>query len=198
MATKVVATGLPMAAFNTCITSNLSRVNLNRAHHLQFNPCSKLTLCKKKMRTRVNACTAYGNELPQKQSSFREFMEEIKTLGRIRVIVNTGVAVLESVTRMDKLFYHTLEGRGEYANVMDKGENVDFHLLTDKVKSAKLVQGKSKKNDTYMIRFMDDKGNAAATFLVMWKPDTDGEYDHGQVETFQNLLQKYGSDVSFV
>lgn len=107
------------------------------------------------------------------------------------------MGVLESVTRLDKLFYHTLEGRGEYANVMDTEDNVDFHLLVDKVKGAKLVQGKSKNNDTHMIRFMDDKGGYAATFLVMWNPQTDGEYDPGQVEGFQNLMQKYGSEVSF-
>ncbi|KAH9310903.1 hypothetical protein KI387_025938 [Taxus chinensis] len=191
------AAGLPMTAFNSCLTTSLIRVGHNRTHHVQVNPYPKLTLCLKKIRWRVRTNATMGNDLPQKQRSFKDFMEEIKTLGRIRIIVNTGVGVLESVTRMDNLFYHTLEGRGEYANVMNKDENVDFHLLVDKVKGAKLVQGKSKKNDTYMIRFMDDKGDSAASFLVMWNPNTDCEYEHGQVEAFQDLLNKYGSDVSF-
>jgi hypothetical protein len=117
-----------------------------------------------------------------------------------RLIVNTGVAVLEStVTNLDKLFYHVMPGRGEYANLMMKEENVDFHLLIDKVASAKIETGKSMRGDipTYMIRFMDNSGAVAASLLVMWKPGSNGDFDDGQVEAYQNLVEKYGSDITF-
>lgn len=124
----------------------------------------------------------------------KDFLEELKSVGRIRIVVNTGVGVLESITSLEKLFYHTLAGRGEYANLMNKDENVDFHLLLNKVKAVKFAKGKSMSGDipTYTIRFLDDEDKAAALFLVMWKPDTKGEYDPGQVEAFEALLTKHG------
>lgn len=118
---------------------------------------------------------------------------------QVRLIVNTGVAVLESVTSLNNLFYHTLPGRGEYANLMLKEDNVDFHLLIDQVASAKLVTGKSSRGDipTYMVRFVDNNESVAVSLLVMWKPGTDGEYDNGQVDAFQQLLDKFGPEVTF-
>ncbi|KAI5070280.1 hypothetical protein GOP47_0014623 [Adiantum capillus-veneris] len=129
----------------------------------------------------------------------KDFLEELKSVGRIRIIVNTGVGVLESVTSLERLFYHTIAGRGEYANLMNKEENVDFHLLLNKVKSAKFAKGKSMTGDipTYSIRFLDDEDKAAALFLVMWKPDTKGEYDEGQVEAFESLLSQHGDTYYF-
>lgn len=127
------------------------------------------------------------------------FLEDLKSVGRVRLIVNTGVAVLESVTNLEKLFYHTLPGRGEYANLMLREDNVDFHLLIDQVVSAKLETGKSSRGDipTYMIRFIDTNEAVAASLLVMWKPGTNGDYDDGQVDGYQNLLKKYGSEITF-
>lgn len=129
----------------------------------------------------------------------KDFLQDLKDVGRVRIIVNTGVAVLESVTNLDKLFYHTLPGRGEFANVMTKEDNVDFHLLIDQVSAAKLVKGKSARGDipTYMIRFVDGNGSVAVSLLVMWRVGTDGDYDHGQVEAFESLLEKYGPEIQF-
>lgn len=147
--------------------------------------------------------TAAEASAPTEQASetqtVKDFLEELKSVGRIRIIVNTGVGVLESVTSLEKLFYHTVAGRGEYANLMNKEENVDFHLLLSKVKAAKFAKGKSMTGDipTYSIRFLDDDDKAAALFLVMWKPDTKGEYDEGQVEAFEALLRKHGDTYYF-
>lgn len=113
--------------------------------------------------------------------------------------MNTGVGILESVTSLEKLFYHTVAGKGEYANLMNKEENVDFHLLLEKVTAAKFVKGKSMRGDipTYTIRFIDAEDKAAASFLLMWKLGTNGEYDPGQVEAFEALFAKYGDTLSF-
>lgn len=83
---------------------------------------------------------------------------------QVRLIVNTGVAVLESVTSLNNLFYHTLPGRGEYANLMLKEDNVDFHLLIDQVASAKLVTGKSSRGESLHIWF----ASWTTTNLLPW------------------------------
>ncbi|KAG6554257.1 hypothetical protein Mapa_004173 [Marchantia paleacea] len=139
------------------------------------------------------------NVVAQK-TDLKEFLDDLKSFGRVRLIVNTGVAVLESVTSFEKLFYHEMPGRGEWANLMLREDNVDFHLLLDKVKSASLARGKSMKGDipTYMVKLLDISDKSAVSVLVMWKPGTDGEYDPGQVEAFEALEAKYGTDVRFV
>lgn len=120
-------------------------------------------------------------------------------LNQVRLIVNTGVAVLESVTSFEKFFYHA-GPRGEYANIMSREDNVDFHLLLEKVALVRLVKGKSMKGDipTYMVRIVDVNDSVAIIVLVMWRPGTDGEYDPGQVEAFQALLEKYGEEYKFL
>jgi len=50
---------------------------------------------------------------------------------------------------------------------------------------------------TYMVRIIDDNEAVAASLLVMWKSGTNGDYDDGQVDAYQNLLNKYGSAISF-
>ncbi len=82
---------------------------------------------------------------------------------------------------------------------MAKEDNVDFHLLIDQVSAAKLVKGKSARGDipTYMIRFVDGNGSVAVSLLVMWRVGTDGDYDDGQVEAFESLLEKYGPEIQF-
>ncbi|CAI5996800.1 unnamed protein product, partial [Closterium sp. NIES-64] len=90
----------------------------------------------------------------------------------VRLIVNTGLGVLESVTTLDGLFYHTLPGKGEYANVIKSEENVDFHLLLSSVSGAKLITGKSMRGDfpTYTVRFLNAEKEVGASIFVMWKP----------------------------
>eukprot|EP00270_Netrium_digitus_P014484 TRINITY_DN491_c0_g1_i2.p1 TRINITY_DN491_c0_g1~~TRINITY_DN491_c0_g1_i2.p1 ORF type:complete len:136 (+),score=25.25 TRINITY_DN491_c0_g1_i2:350-757(+) len=117
---------------------------------------------------------------------------------QVRLIVNTGVGVLESTTTLDGLFYQEFMGKGEYANLMKKEENVDFHLLLKKVGSAKLQQGTRGSYSTYSIRIFDDEERPAVMILVMWKPGTEGEYDEGQVEGFQAVLAKYGEEINFI
>ncbi|CAI5490956.1 unnamed protein product, partial [Closterium sp. Naga37s-1] len=115
----------------------------------------------------------------------------------VRLIVNTGLGVLESVTTLDGLFYHTLPGKGEYANVIKSEENVDFHLLLSSVSGAKLITGKSMRGDfpTYTVRFLNAEKEVGASIFVMWKPGTMGDYDEGQADAYQSLVNKYGEEL---
>eukprot|EP00475_Leptophrys_vorax_P037288 TRINITY_DN64069_c0_g1_i1.p2 TRINITY_DN64069_c0_g1~~TRINITY_DN64069_c0_g1_i1.p2 ORF type:complete len:211 (-),score=8.68 TRINITY_DN64069_c0_g1_i1:357-989(-) len=131
--------------------------------------------------------------------NIKEFLADLKSVGRVRLIVNTGMGVLESVTTLDGLFYHALPAKGEYANVIKAEENVDFHLLLSAVSGARLVVGKSMRGDfpTYTIRFLNAEKEVGASVFVMWKPGTMGDYDEGQVEAFQALVAKYGEEIAF-
>eukprot|EP00850_Spirogloea_muscicola_P010723 SM000064S19745 [mRNA] locus=s64:195825:197238:+ [translate_table: standard] len=129
----------------------------------------------------------------------KRFLADAASVGRVRVIVNTGMGVLESVTTLDSLFYRAVPGKGEYANLMKAADNVDFHLLLDRVAGVQLEQGTSKHGGfpTCVMRFHDSQANVGATLFVMWRPGTKGDYDPGQVETFEALLSKYGEHVDF-
>ncbi|CAI5471193.1 unnamed protein product [Closterium sp. Yama58-4] len=132
-------------------------------------------------------------------ANLKEFLSDLKNVGRVRLIVNTGLGVLESVTTLGGLFYHTLPGKGEYANVIKSEENVDFHLLLSSVSGAKLITGKSMRGDfpTYTVRFLNAEKEVGASIFVMWKPGTMGDYDEGQADAYKALVNKYGEEVSF-
>lgn len=129
----------------------------------------------------------------------KQFLEEAKCVGRVRIIVTTGMGVLESVTDMEGLFYKRLPGKGEYANLIKGADNVDFHLLLDKVDEIHLVEGKSMRGGfpTFTMRFFDAQKANGASIFVMWVPGTDGQYDPGQVEGFKSLVEKYGKLIKF-
>eukprot|EP00850_Spirogloea_muscicola_P004596 SM000019S05140 [mRNA] locus=s19:1029127:1030564:- [translate_table: standard] len=129
----------------------------------------------------------------------KRFLADAASVGRVRVIVNTGMGVLESVTTLESLFYRAVPGKGEYANLLKAADNVDFHLLLDRVAGVQLEQGTSKHGSfpTCVMRFHDSQANVGATLFVMWRPGTKGDYDPGQVEAFEALLSKYGEHVDF-
>eukprot|EP00898_Chlorokybus_atmophyticus_P008756 jgi/Chlat1/8882/Chrsp92S08201 len=131
------------------------------------------------------------------RATLKQLLEDAKGLGRVRLIVNTGMGVLESVSTLDSLFYHTVPQRGEYANVIDPEHNLDFHLRLDAVTSVKLIVGKAKRGDylTYTLRFIDNVGAVGCSIFVMWQEGMAGVYDAGQVEGFQRMLDTYGEEV---
>ncbi|GAQ85475.1 hypothetical protein KFL_002370090 [Klebsormidium nitens] len=92
-----------------------------------------------------------------------------------------------------------MPGKGLYANLMNNDDNVDFHLLLDKVARVNLVTAKSKRGDfqTHTIRFYDTESFNGASIFVMWKSGTMGEYAEGQVEAFESLVKKYGEEITF-
>lgn len=146
------------------------------------------------------AANSETSETVETFPKLKEFLEKVKKVGRVRIVVNTGLGVLESVTTLDGLFCQEFGGKGEYANLMKQEDNVDFHLLLNKVASVKLSKAPSTfdKNITiHSIRFFDSSGTLGASVLAMWKPGTKGDYDEGQVEAFEALLSEYGVETSF-
>ncbi|MEH1868509.1 MAG: ChuX/HutX family heme-like substrate-binding protein [Nostoc sp.] len=122
-------------------------------------------------------------------TTLKEFLEACETLGTLRLIVTSSAAVLEARGKVEKLFYAELP-KGKYANMHTEG--FEFHLNMDRIIQVKFETGEAKRGNftTYAIRFLDDKHEPALSLFLQWgKP---GEYEPGQVEAWQTLLEKYG------
>ncbi|MEH2240610.1 ChuX/HutX family heme-like substrate-binding protein [Nostoc sp.] len=122
-------------------------------------------------------------------TTLKEFLAACETLGTLRLIVTSSAAVLEARGKLEKLFYAELP-KGKYANMHTEG--FEFHLNMDKIIQVKFETGEAKRGNftTYAIRFLDDKHEPALSLFLQWgKP---GEYESGQVETWQALREQYG------
>lgn len=122
-------------------------------------------------------------------TTLKEFLAACETLGTLRLIVTSSAAVLEARGKLEKLFYAELP-KGKYANMHTEG--FEFHLNMDKIIKVKFETGEAKRGNftTYAIRFLDEKQEPALSLFLQWgKP---GEYEPGQVETWQALRERYG------
>ena len=156
-----------------------------------------------RQRQRSRCCAAAeGTFEPAPHSgAVKSFLEELKALGDVRIITNNGCAVLESVATFDGLFYSPVPGKGEYANLIKPKENMDMHLLIDKVARATLESAPGRGGDyqSHFIRVYDTKDELAVTFYVMWPHDAKrGEYAPGQVQAFEAMVARHGKEVKFI
>ena len=133
----------------------------------------------------------------------KEFLAALPSLGSVRLIVQTGTVVLESVTTFDGLFYSPVPGKGEYANLIKSKENVDMHLLIDRLASVKLVSGPGRGGDytSHVLRIQSHalEEPACLSVFLMWPEGAArGAYAPGQEAAFQALQTKYGTELSFL
>ncbi|NEP05698.1 MULTISPECIES: ChuX/HutX family heme-like substrate-binding protein [Okeania] len=122
-------------------------------------------------------------------TNLKDFLEACEQLGTLRLIVTSTAAVLEVRGKIQKLFYAELP-KGKYANMHT--DIVEFHLNMDMIKQVKFETGEAKRGNftTYAIRFLDSEDKIALSAFLQWgKP---GEYEPGQVESWQGLKEKYG------
>ncbi|GGA41181.1 ChuX/HutX family heme-like substrate-binding protein [Okeania sp. KiyG1] len=122
-------------------------------------------------------------------TNLKDFLEACEQLGTLRLIVTSSSAVLEVRGKIQKLFYAELP-KGKYANM--HADIFEFHLNMDMIKQVKFETGEAKRGNftTYAIRFLDNEDKIALSAFLQWgKP---GEYEPGQVETWQGLKEKYG------
>lgn len=122
-------------------------------------------------------------------TTLKDFLEACQTLGTLRLIVTSSAGVLEVRGKLEKLFYADLP-KGRYANMHTEG--FEFHLNMDLIQRVKFETGEAKRGNftTYAIRLLDQQDQPAMSLFLQWgKP---GEYEPGQVEAWQALLQQYG------
>lgn len=121
----------------------------------------------------------------------KDFLEECDSLQLLRIIVNTGVAVLEVKGHLQNLFYADLP-KGRYANMHTEG--FEFHLNMDKIFKVKFEIGEAKRGNftTYAVRLLNDQDQPEMSLFLQWgKP---GEYAEGQVAAWESLKAKYGEE----
>jgi len=121
----------------------------------------------------------------------KDFLEECESLQLLRIIVNTGAAVLEVRGHIQNLFYADLP-KGRYANMHTEG--FEFHLNMDKILKVKFETGEAKRGNftTYAVRLNNDLDIPEMSLFLQWgKP---GEYAEGQVEAWESLKAKYGEE----
>lgn len=122
-------------------------------------------------------------------ATLKEFLEACESLGTLRFIVTTDLAVLETRGTVQKLFYAELP-KGQYANMHQ--DAFEFHLNMSQITQVKFETGDSKRGNftTYAIRFLNEKAEPGLSLFLQWsKP---GEYAPGQVEAWQALRDQYG------
>lgn len=125
----------------------------------------------------------------------KDFLEQCESLQLLRIIVNTGVAVLEVKGHIQKLFYADLP-KGRYANMHTDG--FEFHLNMDKIFKVKFETAEAKRGNftTYAVRLLNDQDQPEMSLFLQWgKP---GEYAEGQVEAWELMKQKYGEEFMVV
>ncbi len=121
--------------------------------------------------------------------TLKDFLEECNSLQLVRLIVNTGTAVLEVRGNIEKLFYAELP-KGRYANM--HAEIFEFHLNMDKIFKVRFETGEAKRGNftTYAVRLLNDTDEPELSIFLQWgKP---GEYAEGQIAAWTNLKAKYG------
>ena len=133
----------------------------------------------------------------------KEFLAALPSLGSVRLIVQTGTVVLESVTTFEGLFYSPVPGKGEYGNLIKSKENVDMHLLVDKLACVKLVSSPGRGGDytSHVLRFQSHAREepACLSVFLMWPEGAArGAYADGQVAAFQALEAKYGTELNLL
>jgi len=135
------------------------------------------------------------------KEKLKEFLNEAKKLGKVRLISQNDAAVMEAIATLDGLFYATGGPKMlEYANVIDPKINLDLHLALDGVGGARFEQGVSRtptKDPTYIVRMtgVDPEKVVLSIFLQWDKAPSDVSKE--RVDAWSGMKDKYGEKVTF-
>ncbi len=126
----------------------------------------------------------------------KQFLNSLGGLGNVRLVTNNGLAVLESITPLDKLFYATVRGN-EYGNVIDHGRNVDLHINVGAIHGVRFEVGKSRTNPpvpTYALRYLGaDRKEVKLSMFIQWDKTPD-DVAPARIDAWRALKQEYAGD----
>lgn len=124
------------------------------------------------------------------------FIDKLKALEKVRLIVRNESGILEAVASFDGLFFATIPS-GEYANLIDLKNNLDMHLLLDKVSGARFETGVARsasKATTYNVRILaSDKETVALSVFLQWDKDPEDIAQH-RIDAWKSLKAEYVKD----
>merc|ERR1712216_998569 len=135
------------------------------------------------------------------KEKLKQFLEEAKGLGKVRLIAQNDASVMESIATLDGLFYATGGPKQlEYANVIDPKINLDLHLLLDGVGGARLETGVSRtptRDPTYIVRMTgNDPEKVVLSIFLQWDKEP-SDVSQERVDAWKAMKEKYGDTVSF-
>lgn len=126
----------------------------------------------------------------------KKFLDKLKGLERVRLIVRNEAGILEAIGTFDGLFFATIPS-GTYANLIYPKDNLDLHLLLEKVTGAKFDVGVSRtasKAPTYAIRILgSDKETVVLSVFLQWDKEPE-DIAEARVECWKNLKQEYSPE----
>lgn len=129
------------------------------------------------------------------------FLDQLKPLGSVRLISNSGAVVMEAIATFDDMFFASLP-KGEYANLIKPKENIDLHILLDSISGARFEIGVSRtpsKVPTYAIRLLGkDKTTVVLSVFLQWDKEPE-DIATDRVDHWKKLKADYaGSDDTFL
>jgi Haem utilisation ChuX/HutX len=149
-------------------TASLARTVLPSRQQSSAQPAAR-------RRARVFTPTAMAGGPPVRSTEcdtpLKQFLDRLKGLGTVRLIVTNGAGVMETITTWDGLFFATIP-KGEYANLIKPKENLDLHLRLGGVAAARFETGVSRsasKAPTYIVRILgEDKEEVVLSVFLQW------------------------------
>jgi len=135
------------------------------------------------------------------KEKLKEFLDEAKKLGRVRLISQNDAAVMEAIATLDGLFYASGGPKMlEYANVIDPKINLDLHLALDGVGGARFEQGISRtatKDPTYIVRMTgNDPEKVVLSIFLQWDKEP-SDVSKDRIDAWSGMKEKYGEKVTF-
>lgn len=123
----------------------------------------------------------------------KEFLDRLKALKKVRIVVRNPTGILETVATFDSLFYLTMPA-GEYANLIDHRLNLDMHILLSGFTGVKFEVGVSRsksKAPLYTLRLLgEDKKTPAVSVFIMWDKDPD-DIEQERIQAWKDLKADY-------
>lgn len=126
----------------------------------------------------------------------KEFLERLKGLGKVRIVIRNEVGILESLGTFDSLFYAKIPS-GEYANLIDHKSNLDMHILLSGFTGVRFEIGVSRSKSRaplYTLRLLgQDKETSAVSVFVMWDREPE-DIEPERIQAWKDLKSHYIKD----
>lgn len=126
----------------------------------------------------------------------KKFLDQLKGLEKVRIIVRNPVGILEAIATFDGLFFAKIPS-GEYANLIDPVNNLDMHILLSGFRGVRFDIGVSRsksKAPTYAIRLLGaDKDDVVVSAFVQWDREPE-DISPERIQVWKDLKAEYVKD----
>lgn len=123
-----------------------------------------------------------------------QLLQDILKIDDILLVVKSNGAVSE--IKSNNLSFRQ---KNPWITLGDNEGPCHMHINSDSIKRAEFVTEKKETRTSYSVRFYDDKDDRilGAFFTKMYKDKEYQQPDSARVQTFNQLAQKYGNNITF-